>query len=63
MAQKPPLPHSAEAITVEWIQQAFAAGGAADLPALRGMAVENIGAGGVSALSRGIYVYKKLLWI
>lgn len=45
MAQKPALPDSAEAITVEWMQQAFAAGGAPDLPALRGMAVENIGAG------------------
>ncbi|MDE0148345.1 MAG: hypothetical protein OXM58_08230 [Rhodospirillaceae bacterium] len=45
MAQKPALPDSAEAITVEWMQQAFAAGGAADLPALRGMAIENIGAG------------------
>ncbi len=109
MAQKPALPDSAEAVTVEWMQQAFAAGGAADLPALRGMAVQNIGtgvgllgeilrcrlsdersrkvaesglertlcaivdlgadsclpagglAGGISALSRGIYAYKKLL--
>jgi len=45
MAQEPTLPDSAEAITVEWMQQAFAAGGAPDLPALRGMATENIGAG------------------
>lgn len=45
MAQQPALPDRAEAITVEWMQQAFAAGGAPDLPALRGMAVENIGAG------------------
>ena len=45
MAQRPALPDSAEAITVDWMQQAFAAGGAPDLPALRSMAVENIGAG------------------
>ncbi|MYJ73334.1 MAG: phosphotransferase [Rhodospirillaceae bacterium] len=45
MAQRPALPDSAEAITVDWMQQAFAAGGAPDLPALRGMAIENIGAG------------------
>ena len=45
MAQEPALPQSGEAITADWIQRALAAGGASGLPAIRDMAVDNIGAG------------------
>ena len=42
---KPPLPESESDITAAWLQQALTAGSASDLPIVREVVVENIGAG------------------
>ena len=41
----PAIPESAAAVTVDWIQQALAAGGALDIPTLEDVVVEPIGTG------------------
>jgi len=45
MADKPEIPESGKAIDAGWLQRALAAGGAPDLPAIRNVAVEDIGDG------------------
>jgi len=43
MTRRPALCRDPDAITAEWIQQALAAGGAAGLPVIRDVAVEDLG--------------------
>lgn len=45
MAANPEIPASGEAVDARWLQRALAAGGAPDLPAIRSLAVEEIGGG------------------
>lgn len=45
MADRPEIPQSGKAIDADWLQRAFAAGEASDFPAVRDVAVEDIGAG------------------
>ena len=45
MAVNPEIPASGKAVDVHWLQRALAAGGAPDLPAIRSLAVEEIGGG------------------
>ena len=42
---RPAIPESAAAVTIDWIQQALAAGGALDIPTLEDVVVESIGTG------------------
>ena len=43
MTRRPVLCHDADAITADWMQEALAAGGAPDFPAIREVAVEDLG--------------------
>lgn len=45
MASNPEIPAGGGAVDARWLQRALAAGGAPDLPAIRGLAVEEIGGG------------------
>ena len=45
MAGHPAIPESKKAITVAWMQQALAAGGAVDVPTIADVALEDIGTG------------------
>ena len=45
MAGDPSIPQSKEAITVAWMQQALAAGGAVEVPTITNVALEDIGVG------------------
>ena len=45
MAANPEIPAGGKAVDARWLQQALAAGGALDLPAIRDVAVEEIGGG------------------
>ena len=42
---KPPIPDGPTSITASWLKQALSAGVASDLPALKGVDVERVGAG------------------
>lgn len=43
--RRPPIPRHAGDVTARWIQEALAAGGGVDLPSVREIALEDIGAG------------------
>ena len=45
MTDRPTMPGSHNAITVDWMQQALAAGGAVDIPPIKAMDIEPIGVG------------------
>ncbi|MCY3669912.1 MAG: hypothetical protein OXH14_02405 [Alphaproteobacteria bacterium] len=45
MAANPEIPAGGKAVDARWLQQALAAAGAPDLPAIRDVAVEEIGGG------------------
>lgn len=45
MTAHPTIPDSGDAITVEWMRQALTAGGALDVPPIKGVVVEPIGIG------------------
>ena len=45
MATKPAIPENERAVDADWMRRALSFGGTADLPALRNVVVENIGAG------------------
>ncbi len=45
MESGPAIPAGVEQLTATWIQDALAAGGVADVPAIEGIAVEQVGAG------------------
>ena len=53
---RPPIPESGSALTAEWVRRAFNAGGMANVPAIRDMTVEDIGAGS-GALSEILRCY------
>ena len=42
---KPPIPDGPTSITASWLKQALSAGVASDLPALKEVDVEEVGAG------------------
>ena len=43
MSDRPGIPKSEDAVTVDWMQRALVAGGTCGVPALKDMAVEQIG--------------------
>ena len=45
MTTRPAIPENEKAVDADWMQRALSFGGAADLPAMRNVVVENIGAG------------------
>ena len=60
MSDRPGIPKGEEAVTTDWMQRALAAGGTCDVPALKGMAVQQIGtrSGFVGTLLRCHLTYR-----